>query len=524
MSRNWYPKWMMMIHFAFLANLLVGTALAADPQSTHSQLWGAHGERWTAESRLPDFSYAGYHRGERELPRLTADVSVKDFGAVGDGKTDDTDAFQTAIREAAGKTIAIPAGTYVITDMLEIRRSGTVLQGDGAEESVLKFPTPLNEIKPNWGATTSGKRTSNYSWSGGIISIVGAVSPDRLAKVTEPANRGATSLVVSSVGAFHVGDEIRLKMSDRDDQSLAKYLYANDPGPLKNLGRHASTVFIARITGIDEKSNQIEFDRALRTDVRLDWKPSIYAAGSSVEEVGIERLGFEFPQTPYEGHFSEQGFNAIAMSDVRHCWARDVKITNCDSGVFLRGTNITLEQIVLESERPVEPTRQATGHHGITLGGQDNLLTEFDYRTRFMHDITVTRGSTGNVAADGRGIDLCFDHHCYALHANLFTNIDLGEGTRMFQSGGGSALGRHSGAWETFWCIRSRRPQKWPKGWGPDLMNLVGVESNEPEVLDIDGRWFEPISPQRLQPANLYQAQLSARREADHHRLDGDPN
>ena len=38
--------------------------------------------------------------------------------------------------------------------------------------------------------------------------------------------------------------------------------------------------------------------------------------------------------------------------------------------------------------------------------------------------------SAGNVVAGGRGLDLCFDHHKYAPHANLFTDLDLGQGSR----------------------------------------------------------------------------------------------
>ncbi|MCP4509040.1 MAG: hypothetical protein GY826_21920, partial [Fuerstiella sp.] len=101
--------------------------------------------------------------------------------------------------------------------------------------------------------------------------------------------------------------------------------------------------------------------------------------------------------------------------------------------------------------------------------------------------------------------------HRDGTHANLFTEIDLGEGSRMFQSGGGAALGRHSAAWETFWSIRALRKQKWPQGWGPDLMNLVGLPSSDTATTAPTGRWFEPIAADRLEPANLYEAQLSRR-------------
>ncbi|MFW6162507.1 MAG: glycosyl hydrolase family 28-related protein [Planctomycetota bacterium] len=495
--------------WALLLAAPLAAAGAAAPR--YSKLWGREGERWTPESRLPDFSYAGYHRGEKPLPTLQPQVSVRDFGAVGDGKADDTAAFQRAIAEAKGKVIAVPPGRYVITDFLDIRHPGTCLKGAGPDKSVLYFPTPLNEIKPNWGATTSGRRTSNYSWSGGFLRVRGSRSRKLLAQVAEPAKRGAMALTVSAVERLKVGQGVRLDLRDTREQTLARHLYAGDPGSIKNLRDRARESFLCRVTKIDQDRLRIQFDRPLRTDVRLEWTPRLYPAASSVEEVGIEGLRFEFPDTPYRGHFTEVGYNAMALSGCRHCWVRDVRVTNADSGMFLRGANITLRGIVLESRRRAERSRNATGHHGVTLSGQDNLLEGFEFRTRFMHDITVTSRSAGNVAARGKGIDLCFDHHRYACHANLFTHIDLGEGTRMFQSGGGGALGRHSGAWETFWCIRARRGQSWPRGWGPDLMNLVGVQTSRPSVTDREGRWFEAIPPEALRPRNLYEAQLERR-------------
>ncbi|NQT36278.1 MAG: hypothetical protein HQ581_02250, partial [Planctomycetes bacterium] len=145
------------------------------------------------------------------------------------------------------------------------------------------------------------------------------------------------------------------------------------------------------------------------------------------------------------------------------------------------------------------------------LGGTDQLLCDFDFRTKFLHDITVSSGSTGNVACNGRGEDLNFDHHKYANHANLFTNIDAGVGTNIFHSGGGAKLGRHCGAWTTWWNVRTERPVRFPAGWATDMINIIGVRSDAPSVTDADGRWFEVIAPERLRPADLYQAQLERR-------------
>src|SRR6478752_1619332 len=85
-----------------------------------SDLLGTAGEKWTPESRLPDFSQAGYRRGEEPYRIPKESVSVKDLGAKGDGKTDDTEAFKKAISSGPDKVVLIPKGRYVLSEMLEI--------------------------------------------------------------------------------------------------------------------------------------------------------------------------------------------------------------------------------------------------------------------------------------------------------------------------------------------------------------------------------------------------------------------
>ncbi|MDE2022542.1 MAG: right-handed parallel beta-helix repeat-containing protein [Patescibacteria group bacterium] len=65
-------------------------------------------------------------------------VSVKDFGAKGDGVTDDTTSIQTALTAlTSGGTLYFPAGTYVISAALSITNSNVSLVGAGKSTKIL---------------------------------------------------------------------------------------------------------------------------------------------------------------------------------------------------------------------------------------------------------------------------------------------------------------------------------------------------------------------------------------------------
>lgn len=67
---------------------------------------------------------------------LRESVSVRDFGAKGDGTTDDTAAINAALVAGAGKTVYFPTGNYIITNTLTIR-SNTRMLGAGSEKTTI---------------------------------------------------------------------------------------------------------------------------------------------------------------------------------------------------------------------------------------------------------------------------------------------------------------------------------------------------------------------------------------------------
>ena len=64
--------------------------------------------------------------------KLQEFISVKDFGAVGDGVTNDTTAIQNALSQAYKKTVIFPSGQYLINS-LEVTQQFTTIFSEGAE-------------------------------------------------------------------------------------------------------------------------------------------------------------------------------------------------------------------------------------------------------------------------------------------------------------------------------------------------------------------------------------------------------
>jgi hypothetical protein len=103
-----------MSRFNRVVMLILVAVLASRADAGVSKLWGERGENWNQTSPLPDFRYAGYRSGRDPVPQHPAVTDVKQHGATGDGKTDDTAAFLAAVTEASqkrrtGVAISIPA-------------------------------------------------------------------------------------------------------------------------------------------------------------------------------------------------------------------------------------------------------------------------------------------------------------------------------------------------------------------------------------------------------------------------------
>lgn len=162
------------------------------------------GHQTTPATKIPVFDASGwlYWRSPSELKAdMHADymVNVKDYGAKGDGTTDDTAALQAAI-DAAASTLAmgvyIPAGTYIVTAPLVLQTySDAVTTIDGVKWWEGRAPALVGENKSTTIIKKTGTATKTMptvdSWSGGW----GAIDAVILLGRTDGSEKGSGPVI-----------------------------------------------------------------------------------------------------------------------------------------------------------------------------------------------------------------------------------------------------------------------------------------------------------------------------------------
>jgi hypothetical protein len=503
-----------------------------------SALWGEHGERWDPLGRLPDFSYAGYHMGERSIPDVPVRSNVRDFGARGDGDTDDTKAFKAAIAATKDGAILVPTGRYLITDYILIDKPNLVLRGAGRDQTTLFFPKTLGEI------------LGEVPYADGFLKVArpSGPKPMLLTKVTKGAARGDTTLTVASTAGVRPGQLVRLRMynpisgeapefidraalpihtkvsqSDPSYNSLGKYLYGGGELNMERRGWFGGLVvnWLVKVEAVS--GNTIKLGRPLRLDLRPEWFPEIWSEPAPLEEVGLEDFTMEFPNIQFPGSPEKPGCEAVILG-ATNSWVRRLRIVDADTCVIMNGcAHCTVSDVTMTTHWRIRSTRTPnydgeTGHYGVAIGSlaQDNLVTGCELQTTYGSNLTVSGMSSGNVFSALRSLYPHFDHHGAAPYENLYTEILLTEGGGNFsQSGGWRDDEPQSGVRDTYWNIRTlggplsgiHGPDKWP------MMTLVGVDMLKTVRPPADSleTWIESWPGEQTRPANLYLAQLARR-------------
>ena len=359
---------------------------------------------------IQDFSYAGYRRGEVEIPTPNTRVlnAVVQYGADPTGVTDSTRAIQTALDAAGnmgGGVVLLQPGIYKISlpspggsSVLRISKNNTILRGSGADQTFL-----LNQ--------------STVMRSRSIISIRGdddatpVISQPLTADVLSPVKR----LHVANAGSFRVGDIVGIRWDftrnwiDEHGQSAVWKAGGVAPTP---------AIYQREVMAVNAAEGWIETDIPARYYHLMRDNARVEKYQNRIRECGVEGLSVGNLQHPGKGWQSEDylvsGTGAydvhaswvINFNRARNCWARDVHSYQPEgnsftchvlsNGILIQGSsNITLRNCSMK--RPEYGGSGGNGYMFRMTNGNDCLvdhcLADFS-RHGFVNSHA---GSSGNV-------------------------------------------------------------------------------------------------------------------------------
>jgi len=398
---------------------------------------------------IQDFSYAGYARGERPLPRIEEPVfHVDEFGADPSGKTDSTDAIQAAI-DAAGKAkggvVRFGPGTYALSprgqQCLLVHRDHTVLRGDpDGGTRLLNTSTDMHNL--------AVVRFRSYSVETG---------PDipLTADLTGPGR----VLHVADASSLEVGDRIRVQW-DFTDAWIAQH---NQSDYWSGESRPRPATYHREVVAVDPERNRIAVDIPLRYELRTRDNARVAVQTRMLRECGMEHLsignvqhpgdGFEESDHKIEGTAAYGAHNswAVRMRNAVDCWIVDVdsflpeaNTSGChilSNGILISDSSrITVRDCTFQ-----RPQYGGGGGNGymIRLHDSDECLVERFTAEFSRHGLVLSHpGSAGNVFLDcvdrttrrATGADGSYetggqssDHHMHFSHSNLFDNCEAEE-------------------------------------------------------------------------------------------------
>jgi len=428
----------------FLAALLV--PLATADASWRSALYPEDWKPGFADAQgrfLPDFSYAGYHRGEKPLPRregLVIEVTQPPYSADATGKQDATAAIQAALDAAAaqgGGVVFLPAGTYRIappegqSSALRVEGDQVVLRGAGPDRTFL-FNDEIQMREKN----VISVRAKDPAWwyvEGKWVQSTPA---------TRDFADGSLTLPVENPGLFQPGDPVIVR-NDPTENFIASLGMTGKWTP-KNL-KNRALVFLRRIVAIDPAAGTVTVDAPIRYALKKEDNARVLKLpGKLISEVGLEDFSLGMKQHPGEG-WGEEDFgvegtaaydvhqsHAIVFTSAENCWMRRVNsfapsgnsptVHVLSNGVkFLRSRQVTAEDCDWRNTQ-----YQGGGGNGYlyTLHGNECLIHRCRAENgRHNYDFG-TMASSGNVlldclAKDGR---LASDFHMHFSVSNLHDN------------------------------------------------------------------------------------------------------
>lgn len=487
-------------------------------------LWQEYTVGRGIHANIPNCSYSGFAFGEKSFPEPEIIINVKDYGASGDGVSDDTQAVKGALAKAQGYKsqtangvcVFFPAGKYCLSDILQVSTSGISIRGDGADNSTIYFTKSLSDIKGF---------SKEWSWRGGLVWFEGGLEAgpafpsfhivgnynegERFVKVDNP---NAAALSIGHTITMHWLGDIDL-LSTIFGHESAKTIDWNSWRWIAN-GRF-EWEWTNQIVSIND--DVIELKKPVRIPIKESYNVIAGHRRGQMQLCSIESISIEMPEHPKAKHLNDLGFNAIFFSLVNHSMIRDVAIKNADNGVILeRSSNNLISNLSI-------PSGQL--HHATSFRYQshDNITENFIFTCEVTHGISTQDLSSGNVWRNGTMQHGTFDTHRGMPFDSIRTNISLANCDGNCGGSDGPLLGRRMVNWNV--TVEKERKRNASVIIAPEyysmgaLVNIKGMNTRsepKPWCMPPGDKGTRVVSNDDTLPIDLYEAQLRFRLPRDH--------
>jgi len=490
--RQLRPSHILRIAVVSLACLL--SLLAIQPPSAAQGGWRSslYPTNWTPNFKdssgrgLPDFSYAGYGRGEKAIPASVGtqfvNVTQAPYSADKTGVQDATSAIQRAIDyvgQNGGGVVYLPAGTYRVKPQntaqwtssspdyrkraaLLIRYSNVILRGDGPSQTFIFNDAPAMRDKRVI-MVSPDSQGYDYPWH---------LEPQtNITNLARDISAETRDIPVQSVSGFAVGQWVLL----RADITSA---FLTDHG-MSGYWPNAKGLFYARqITAINSSTRVITVDIPVRYAMKTRDRARMHKiTRPQVFNVGLEAFSIGMRENTRTGSGEEQYNTAGTLAYETHQaaaiffnyavdgWVNNVRSyrpsvnkTNThllSSGVWVyNARNITIQQVDMRN-----PQYQGGGGNGylFRLEGSDTLVQN-SFAEAGRHNYLIQEmWAHGNVvlsstSSGGTASFHSSETHRYLSHANLFDNFILnGDSLQSINRAHASDKAGHTGTQNVFW-------------------------------------------------------------------------
>lgn len=500
--------------------LLQACALAGENPSA---LWAQFKEGKAAglQSALPDFSYAGYKRGEQAIPDVKGPLfNVKDYGAFPDDLKDDAKGIEAAIKAASaagGGVVFLPKGRYLVNTSMESRSTiyiesdRIVLRGEGSREG----GTVIHAIHPYGG--NFAPDDINRMHLGDNLFVIRSKEEDKplaskevLCKVAAGAASGGFSVTVDDASRVKAGDMVCLYALNKEIFKRMVEPYALDPEWTTIERNAASTVELHRVKAVD--GVKVVFEEPVLYELQ-DGDGWTLRPFKPVREVGVEDICFmgnaHQRYIHHRNDMDDAGWSFVKAKGVVDGWARRCSFIDCSQTLCVAlSLNFSMLDIVVAGNPGHHIPRAVYFDYGV-LGG---LIED---RAGCTHGPSLQGGSLGTVywrcesASPGAP-----DCHAGRPYVSLF---DLCSGDKLSPTGGFRDFPQHLRGL-VLWNYEQKAKEPvveydfWVKGKSncyvkPVLSGFHGTPASfNPEHVGVMESPGAPVSP-----SSLYEAQLASR-------------